>query len=63
MKSLVGPRSSSDSSYPVLQGRAKHEMSELEIEQPWDAHESIGLEVKELREQVTDGLGIYLASG
>ena len=38
-------------------------MFRLEAEQSWDAHESTSLEAKELGEQVTDGLEIYLASG
>ena len=47
----------------MLQGRARHEMSELEIEYLWVTHESVSLETKELGEQVTDELGIYLTSG
>ena len=47
----------------MLEGRARHEMSELETEQPWDASEFTSLEAKELGEQVIDGLEIYLESG
>ena len=38
-------------------------MSGLKAEQPWDTRESARFEAKELGDQVTDGLEIYLASG
>ena len=38
----------------MLQERARHEMSGLEVEQPLDTFELVGLEAKELEEQVTD---------
>ena len=63
MKPLVGPGSSSDYGNPMLQEHARHEISKLEVEQPYDTCELVGLEAKELGEQVTDGPGIYLASG
>ena len=47
----------------MLKGRAIDEMFELETKQSWDERDSAGLEAKEIGEQVTDGLGIYLASG
>ena len=37
----------------MLQGCARHEMFEQEIELLWDAHESIDFEAKELKEHVT----------
>ena len=47
----------------MLQERARHEISRLEVEQPYDTCELVGLEAKELGLQVTDGPGIYLESG
>ena len=47
----------------MLLGHARHEMSELETKQSWNAREFAGLEAKELREQVTDELWINLSSG
>ena len=47
----------------MLQGCARHQISRLEAEQPWDACESVGLEAKELGKQVNDGHEIYLLSG
>ena len=35
----------------------------LDVEQPWGAHEFASLEAKELGEQVTSRLEIYLVSG
>ena len=46
-----------------MQGRDRHEMSGLEVEQPWDSCESAGLEAKELGEQVANGPELYLESG
>ena len=47
----------------MLQRCVKHEMFGLEVQQSCDAHEFVSLEAKELREQVTGGLEIYLESG
>ena len=46
-----------------MQGRARHVMSGLGVEQPWDARESSSLEAKELKGQVTDGPRVYMARG
>ena len=47
----------------MLKGRTRYGKSRLEVEQPWDAHESNSLEAKELGMQVTDGPRNYLESG
>ena len=47
----------------MFQGRARHEMSGLEVEQLWDARESASLKAKELGRQITDKPKIYLVSG
>ena len=47
----------------MLKGRARHGKSILEVEKLWDTRESASLEAKKLTKQVTNGSGIYLASG
>ena len=59
---MVGPRSSPDKGLPIMQGRARVRESEIGLELTWDARHSTSMETKELKDQVTDGLEIYLAT-
>ena len=46
-----------------MQGPARLRESKLGSELTWDVRQFSSLEAKELDEQVTNGLGIYLESG